>query len=170
LSEGVNLHRSNIVINYDIPWNPTRLMQRVGRINRVGTKFDKIYVFNFFPTKQVDSEIELTKIARSKIEAFLTLLGGDAAILTEGEPVSSHELFDKLLSKKTITQEDEEEESELKYLRIIEEIRDKKPELFEKIKRLPKKARSAKAFNTSLKDVVAPNSLLTFFRKGRLMK
>ncbi|MGC8979825.1 C-terminal helicase domain-containing protein, partial [Caldisericum sp.] len=141
LSEGVNLHRSNIVINYDIPWNPTRLIQRVGRVNRIDTPFDKIYTFNFFPTKQADSEIALTNIARSKIEAFLTMLGGDSAILTEGEPVSSHELFDKLLSKKTIT-EDEEEESELKYFRIIEEIRDKNPELFERIKRLPKKARS----------------------------
>ena len=169
LSEGVNLHQSNIVINYDIPWNPTRLMQRVGRINRIDTPFDKIYTFNFFPTSQADSEIELIKIARSKIEAFLTLLGGDASILTEGEPVSSHELFNRLISKKTII-EDEEEESELKYLRIIEQIRDKEPELFEKIKRLPKKARSSKAFTSSLQDFIVPNSLLTFFRKGKLMK
>jgi len=42
LSEGVSLHRSNVVINYDIPWNPVRMMQRVGRINRVDTKFSKI--------------------------------------------------------------------------------------------------------------------------------
>ena len=169
LSEGVNLHRSNIVINYDIPWNPTRLMQRVGRINRIDTSFDRIYTFNFFPTKQADTEIELTNIARSKIEAFLTLLGGDTSILTEGEPVSSHELFDKLLSKKTIT-EDEEGESELQYLRVTEDIRDKNPELFEKIKHLPKKARSGKIFSQSLKDIVSAFSLLTFFRKGKLMK
>ena len=169
LSEGVNLHRSNIVINYDIPWNPTRLMQRVGRINRIDTSFDRIYTFNFFPTKQADTEIELTNIARSEIEAFLTLLGGDTSILTEGEPVSSHELFDKLLSKKTIT-EDEEGESELQYLRVIEDIRDKNPELLEKIKHLPKKARSGKIFSQSLKDIVSAFSLLTFFRKGKLMK
>lgn len=170
LSEGVNLHRSNIVINYDIPWNPTRLMQRVGRINRIDTPFDKIYTFNFFPTKQADSEIELTNIARSKIEAFLTLLGGDSAILTGGEPVSSHELFDKLLSKKTITEENETEESELKYLKVIEDIRDKNPEFFEKIKHLPKKARSSKILSENLKDKTTPNSLITFFRKGKLMK
>ena len=169
LSEGVNLHRSNIVINYDIPWNPTRLMQRVGRVNRIDTPFDKIYTFNFFPTKEADSEIKLTNIARSKIEAFLTLLGGDASILTEGEPVSSHELFDKLISKKTISP-DEEEESELKYLRVIEDIRDKNPELFEKIKRLPKKARAAKEFPEYLENIICSDSLITFFRKGKLMK
>jgi len=57
LSEGVNLHRSNTVINYDIPWNPTRMMQRVGRINRVDTTFKKIYTFNFFPTVQSNDQI-----------------------------------------------------------------------------------------------------------------
>lgn len=173
LSEGVNLHRSNIIINYDIPWNPTRLMQRVGRVNRIGTSFDKIYTFNFFPTEQADSEIDLTRIARSKIVAFLTMLGSDSAILTEGEPVASHKLFDKLLSKETLTQEEQAEESELKYLRIIEEVRDKNPELFEKIKSLPKKARSAKHFNKKYREITEiaePNSLITFFRKGKLMK
>lgn len=44
LAEGINLHRSNVIINYDLPWNPTKIMQRVGRINRVGTAFDRIYV------------------------------------------------------------------------------------------------------------------------------
>ncbi len=59
LSEGVNLHRSNVVINYDIPWNPTRLIQRVGRINRVDTSFDTIYSFNFFPTEKSNDQIKL---------------------------------------------------------------------------------------------------------------
>jgi len=169
LSEGVNLHRSNIVINYDIPWNPTKLMQRVGRVNRIDASFDRVYTFNFFPTAQSENEIELTNIARSKIEAFFNLLGGDASILTEGEPVTSHELFDKLLSRKTLT-DDDEEETELKYLKIIEDIRNNNPELFEKIKHLPKKARSSRYYNQSLIEPASPNSLLTFFKKGKLMK
>lgn len=164
LSEGVNLHGSNIVTNYDIPWNPTRMMQRVGRINRVDTKFDKIHTFNFFPTKQSNDEIKLKEVAESKINAFLTLLGGDAAILTEGEPVSSHELFNRLISRETISGEEEVVESELKYLNIIKDIRDKKPELFKKIKLLPKKARSAKENKEHL------NTLLTYFRLGKLQK
>lgn len=155
LSEDVDLHRANVVINYDIPWNPTRMMQRVGRINRVDTKFDTIYTFYFFPTRQANGEIKLKETAEAKINAFLTLLGGDAALLTEGEPVGSHELFNRLVSKKTVTGEDENETSELKYLTLIKDIRDNNPDLFEKIKRLPKKARSAKSM--SLRDGVLPS-------------
>lgn len=164
LSEGVNLHRSNVVINYDIPWNPTRLMQRVGRINRVDTKFDKIYTFNFFPTKQANEQIKLKEAAEYKIQAFIEMLGSDARLLTEGEEIKSHDLFMRLTSKKAITGEDELAESELDYLRIIRDIRDKDPDLFERIKRLPKKSRTAKGYqNTS-------NAVLTYFRKGKLQK
>jgi hypothetical protein len=140
------------------------MMQRVGRVNRVDTEFDKIYTFNFFPTRQSNNLIKLKEVAEAKINAFLTLLGGDAALLTEGEPIGSHELFDRLISKQTLTGEDEAEESELKYLQVIKDIRDKNPDLFEKIKRLPKKARTAKADNI-LKD-----SLITYFRRGKIQK
>ncbi|MDD4352769.1 MAG: DEAD/DEAH box helicase, partial [Candidatus Gracilibacteria bacterium] len=164
LSEGVNLHRANVVINYDIPWNPTRMMQRVGRINRVDTPFDKIHTFTFFPTKQSNDQIKLQEAAESKINAFLTLLGGDAALLTEGEPVGSHELFNRLLSAKTITGEDDTEESELKYLNIIKDIRGEEPGVFDTIKRLPKKARTAR------ESVERKAMLLTYFRRGKLHK
>jgi len=164
LSEGVNLHRANVVINYDIPWNPTRMMQRVGRINRVDTPFDVIHTFNFFPTVQSNDQIKLREAAEGKINAFLTLLGGDAELLTEGEPIGSHELFDRLTSKKTLEGDGEAEESELKYLHAIREIRENEPDLFEKIKRLPKKARTAKEDNAS------PDALITYFRRGKLQK
>ncbi len=164
LSEGVNLHRSNVVINYDIPWNPTRMMQRVGRINRLDTKFDRIHTFNFFPSQQGNDEIKLRESAEAKINAFLTLLGGDAALLTEGEPVGSHELFNRLVSRKTLTGEDDNEASELKYLQVIKEVRDKEPDLFASVKRLPKKGRTAK-INREQQE-----ALITYFRRGKLQK
>jgi len=164
LSEGVNLHRSNVVINYDIPWNPTRLMQRVGRINRVDTDFDKIYTYNFFPTKQANDQIKLKEAAEAKIHTFITLLGADARLLTEGEEVESHELFNRLISKKTIVGEDDGEESVLKYLGIIRDIRDNDPDLFSQIKQLPKKARTAKKYQ------ISKSTVLTYFRKGRIQK
>ncbi|MFC1869837.1 helicase-related protein [Chloroflexota bacterium] len=171
LSEGVNLHRSNIVINYDIPWNPTRLIQRVGRVNRVDTKFDTIYTYNFFPTEESNDLIKLREAAEAKINAFIEMLGSDARLLTEGEEVKSHDLFAKLNSKKTITGEDEDEESELEYLTEIREVRDNNSELFTRIKRLPKKARSTRLFPTTLTTVVKQfPSLLTYFRQGRLDK
>ena len=165
LSEGVNLHRSNVVINYDIPWNPTRLMQRVGRVNRVDTKFDKIYTFNFFPTRQSNDVIKLKQIAESKIHAFITLLGSDARHLTEGEAIESHELFNQLFSNETLVGGgQEQQESELKYLNLIKNIKDDDPNLFEKIQQLPKKARTARKYKTK------ENELLTYFRKGKLQK
>ncbi len=171
LSEGVNLHRSNVVINYDIPWNPTRLIQRVGRVNRVDTQFDTIHTYNFFPTEESNDLIKLREAAEAKIHAFIEMLGADARLLTEGEEIKSHDLFAKLTSKRTITGEDEEEESELEYLTEIREVRDKHPELFARIKRLPKKARSTKMVSAEAK-VVAKEfpSLLTYFRQARLDK
>ncbi|MBI5436681.1 MAG: helicase [Nitrosomonadales bacterium] len=182
LSEGVNLHRSNIVINYDIPWNPTRLIQRVGRVNRVDTKFDKIYTYNFFPTEEGNDLIKLREAAEAKIHAFIQMLGADARLLTEGEDIVSHNLFAKWNSKETITGEDENEESELKYLTEIRDVRDKQPELFERIKRLPKKARSTRLFllprpatqerGEGWGEGLPQNfpALLTYFRQGKLDK
>ncbi len=163
LSEGVNLHRSNVIINYDIPWNPVRIIQRVGRINRVDTQFDKIFIYNFFPTVQSNEEIKLEEAAIGKLQAFHNILGEDASYLTEGEEVNSFELFKRLNSKEVIEGE-ESEESELKYLSELRNIRDNNPDLFEKIKRLPKKARSAKIHS------VDKESVITFFRKGKLRK
>lgn len=164
LSEGVNLHQSNIVINYDIPWNPTRLIQRVGRVNRVDTKFDKIFTYNFFPTIKSNDLIKLKEAAEAKIHAFIEMLGNDARLLTEGEEIKSHDIFQRLTSKNFITGEDEEVESELKYLEIIRNIRDKDVDLFSKIKHLPKKARTAKKYS------LINNSIITYFRKGKLHK
>jgi len=171
LSEGVNLHRSNIVVNYDIPWNPTRLIQRVGRVNRVDTTFDTIYTYNFFPTEESNDMIKLKEAAEAKIHAFIEMLGADARLLTEGEEIKSHDLFARLISKKTITGENGEEESELEYLTEIREIRDKNPALFSRIKKLPKKARSTRLIQSG-QNTGHTNfpSLLTYFRQGRLDK
>ncbi len=165
LSEGVSLHRSNVVINYDIPWNPVRMMQRVGRVNRVSKNppFSNIYTYNFFPAGPIEKNISLEAAAESKIKTFIEMLGNDAKLLTD-EDIVSHDLFMKLTSKKLIIGEDEEEDSEIKYLKFLRNIRDNDKKLFERIKRLPKKARTARKYEDSY------DSVLTFFRKGKLRK
>jgi superfamily II DNA/RNA helicase len=171
LSEGVNLHRSPVVINYDLPWNPTRLMQRVGRINRVDTPFKEIFTFNFFPSEKGNDLIKLRESAEAKIQAFIEMLGADARLLTEGEELKSHDLFARMNSKMTITGEDPEEETELEYLTEIRRIRDENPALFERVKRLPRKARSTKQPGPEAQELLpARPALLTYFRKGKLDK
>lgn len=89
LSEGVNLHRANVILNYDTPWNSTRLMQRIGRVNRIGSKEEFVYVYNFMPTAEGDHEIELVNKAHTKLQAFHAMFGEDNPIYTTMEDVSS---------------------------------------------------------------------------------
>jgi superfamily II DNA/RNA helicase len=165
LAEGINLHRSNVVVNYDLPWNPTRVLQRAGRVNRLGSKFDNVHIFNFFPTTQSDEHLGLEVNITNKIQMFHDILGEDAKYLSDGEEFASQELFNILNNKKAYTGEDEEGDSELKYLEMMRKIRDENPELFQKIKNLPKKARSG-----FKKSKIESNQLLTFFRIGKLKK
>jgi superfamily II DNA/RNA helicase len=90
LSEGYNLHRAGIVINYDIPYNPTRVIQRIGRINRVNKKvFDDIYIYNFFPTDIGEEEIRIKQISTLKIDLINSVLGTDTRTLTKDEELST---------------------------------------------------------------------------------
>jgi HKD family nuclease len=166
LAEGMNLHRAGRIMNYDLPWNPTRVMQRVGRINRVGTAHRTICLFNFFPTAQADAHLGLEANISKKIDAFNAILGNDSKFLYEDETPDPHGLFGEKLIKSlsSLPGEDDNEDSELKYLQIIRQVRDDEANLFERIKRLPIKARSAHD------EAPEPGMLLVFFREGALKK
>ena len=164
LAEGINLHRSNVIVNYDLPWNPTKVMQRVGRINRVGTEHERIFVFNFFPTAQANLHLPLEENILLKIQAFHDTLGEDFKYLSEEEEISTHKLYEKLNSKEGLEADEEEEESELKYLKIIRNIRDNNEELYEKIKKLPQKSKTGRNYNTD------DNYTISYLRKGGLKK
>lgn len=162
LAEGVNLHRSNVVINYDLPWNPTRIMQRVGRINRVGTTHDRIYVFNFFPTAQSSKQLPLKERIMEKLQAFHDTLGEDFKYLSDAEQISSQKLFEDL--NRNLDAEDElGSNPELAYLMVIRNIRDVDAELFGKIKYLPQKAKIGK-----FSETVVNEGTISFIRKGAL--
>ena len=93
LAEGVNLHRSNVIVNYDTPWNSTRLMQRIGRVNRIGSASKHIYNYVFYPSREGNREINLNQIAVSKIQTFHSTFGEDNQIY------SQEEILDRNLSK-----------------------------------------------------------------------
>lgn len=161
LAEGINLHRANVLVNYDLPWNPTRIMQRVGRINRVGTAFDRIHVFNFFPTAQSEKQLPMEERILEKLQAFHDTLGEDFKYLSDEEDVSPKKLFSDL--NKDMDADEESTNPELGYLAIIRQVRDNDPVLFSQIKRLPKKAKTGK-----LSEYVEQNSTIGFIRKGAL--
>lgn len=171
LAEGINLHRAGRIINYDLPWNPTRVMQRVGRINRVGSKHATLHIFNFFPTDDADAHLDLERNIINKINAFHTILGEDDRYLSEEEEPTPQGLFGqqliRRLSDAAVLDGETDVDTELKYLEVIRKVRDKEPELFEHVKHLPKKARTARM---GVADAQAESGLLVFFREGLLKK
>ena len=92
LAEGVNLHRANVILNYDTPWNSTRLMQRIGRVNRIGSTASNVYVYNFMPSAEGDQQIQLVEKAHIKIQSFHTLFGEDSKVFTDDETVMQYGL------------------------------------------------------------------------------
>jgi len=148
LAEGVNLHRANVIVNYDTPWNSTRLMQRVGRVNRIGAIAPKIYIYNFYPTAKVDDDIELKKKAIMKLQAFHTALGEDSQIYSETEEVDNFGLFER-------SPEEEERDQRLALLMELRQFRQQNPEEFRRIKGLPLRARVGRADKSRVGGTVA---------------
>ena len=90
LSEGVNLHRAGVIVNFDIPYNPTRVIQRIGRLNRINKKmFDEIMIFNFFPTVVGEAETRLKAISTLKIGLINSIIGSDTRTLTPEEDLQT---------------------------------------------------------------------------------
>ncbi len=156
LSEGVNLNRAGAIINYDIPWNPTRVIQRVGRINRIGKKvFQNLFIFNFFPTERGADIVKSREIASQKMLLIHNTLGEDAKIFAVDETPTPSVLFKRV----NANPEDEQEQSTLtRVRRLFFEIRSRHPELVERINGFPARVKTAKAY--------AENRLLVFRRKG----
>jgi SNF2 family DNA or RNA helicase len=84
LSEGVNLQDINRVVNYDLPWNPMRIVQRVGRIDRIGSTADK-HVHNFYPDGDIEAAIKLLKRLQAKINDIALIVGKENNILDPNE-------------------------------------------------------------------------------------
>lgn len=154
LAEGVNLHRANVIVNYDTPWNSTRLMQRIGRVNRIGSVAPNIYIYNFYPTAKVEDDIELKKKAIVKLQAFHTALGEDSQIYSETEEVDNFGLFDR-------SPEEDERDQRLSLLMELRHFRQQNPEEFRRIKGLPLRARVGRA------DKARAGGTVAFIRSQR---
>ncbi|MEM2941594.1 MAG: helicase-related protein [Thermoproteota archaeon] len=85
LSEGQNLQDANYVVNYDLPWNPMKIVQRVGRVDRLGSDYDTVTAAVFLPEKQLEDILGLLEKLETKIQKAAQTVGIEATILGEKE-------------------------------------------------------------------------------------
>lgn len=83
LSEGQNLQKAKTVTNYDLHWNPVRMIQRAGRIDRIGSPFKEIVIYNFYPEDELESLLDLVETLQRKIMMINDTIGLDASVLGE---------------------------------------------------------------------------------------
>ncbi|MEA3306594.1 MAG: helicase-related protein, partial [Elusimicrobiota bacterium] len=155
MSEGVNLHRAGIIFNYDIPYNPTRVIQRVGRINRINKKvFDQLYIYNYFPTEIGESHSRIKEISTLKMDMVHALMGEDTKFLTSEEQLNSYykEQYDELLN-------DKERSWDNDYLNLLNSLKSGQPDTIKTALSIPKRTR--------IKRIAAQhNGIMLFARKG----
>jgi superfamily II DNA or RNA helicase len=160
LSEGFNLNRAGVIINYDIPWNPTRVIQRVGRINRIGAKvFDELYIYNFFPSEAGANVVQIREIAMQKMFLIHNALGEDAKMFDADEEPTPAGLFNKVNENP----DNEGEESLATRIRnSYFEITSTHPEVIERISELPARIKSGKPYSENQVCVIRRKGLSLF--------
>ncbi|EIJ43375.1 helicase family protein [Beggiatoa alba B18LD] len=145
LSEGQNLQDASIVVNYDLPWAIVRLIQRVGRVDRIGQQNSEILCYSFLPAEGVESLINLRQRLRLRLQENAEVIGTDEAFF-EDETQST--LLVNLYHEKAGSLDDEvDHEVDLiseAYAIWTKAIKDN-PDLKYKIPRLPPHIHTAKA-------------------------
>ena len=156
ISEGFNLNRAGTIFNYDIPYNPTKVIQRIGRINRINKKmFEELYIYNFFPTETGEKEVRTKKITKLKISMFKALFGDDTKVLTKDEEIES--FFVDEMKELDV----QEENSEIYFENMIYNLRDQKPDLIEEVRKITPRIRIRRKIKT-----IYNNNVLVYAKKG----
>jgi len=152
ISEGLNLHRAGIIFNYDIPYNPTRLIQRVGRINRINKKvFDELFIYNFFPSAEGQKHTFVTQIASLKLAMIQALIGEDTKVLTTDEELRS---FFVERFREELKEHEAKESWDAKFLNELNRIKSTNPELYRQALELPRRIRIKRTKTFEKKGVI----------------
>lgn len=143
LSEGQNLQDCGILINYDLHWNPVRMIQRNGRINRIGSPFERVHIYNIKPEAKLEEYLKLVARLETKINLIRNTIGTDSPVLDEKEnPIeftdSWSDIYSDSLQKRLAAMEKAEKEadfllSEDEYISDLK-IFNNDPEIDEKYK------------------------------------
>src|SRR5208283_29103 len=96
LSEGQNLQDAHIIVNYDLPWAIIRLVQRAGRVDRIGQMSDKVLCYSFLPADGVERLIQLRSRVRQRLRENAEVVGTDEAFFEdEGERQELADLYNE---------------------------------------------------------------------------
>ncbi|HPU96976.1 MAG TPA: phospholipase D-like domain-containing protein [Candidatus Hydrogenedentes bacterium] len=148
MSEGLNLQDCDVIVNYDLHWNPVRLIQRFGRIDRIGTENDTVWGFNFLPEAGIERNLRLTETLRERIEEIHRVIGEDAQILEESEALNEEALYAIYQEKEEALAAAEEGDETILDLEEAEEffrrMREENPDEFRRIESLRDGIRAAR--------------------------
>jgi len=146
LSEGQNLQDCSIVINYDIHWNPVRLIQRVGRVDRIGSEKDEIDIYNFFPEAKLEENLKISERVSKRIQEIHNIFGEDGKYLDDREILNENDMY-AIYDKRDEAILDEEEFIVNEAEGIIRKLMREDPSLYEKIKSMPDNLRCIRKFS-----------------------
>ena len=155
VSEGQNLQDCARVLNYDLHWNPVRLIQRFGRVDRIGTEHDVINLHNMWPDMAVDEELSLTDRLHNRIQSFHDLIGLDSKLLSEAERLNANAMYRIYEGKKLPEIDDglDEVAANQRAITLLQRIQEEDPDLWQTITNLPDGIRSALQVSTDQVEV-----------------
>lgn len=152
VSEGQNLQDCACVLNYDLHWNPVRLIQRFGRVDRIGTEHELINLHNMWPDVAVDEELSLTERLHRRIQSFHDLIGLDSKLLSDAERLNSSAMY-RIYDGKTLPEMDDgldEVAANQRAITLLQRIQEDDPDLWQTVTGLPDGIRSALSARTEL--------------------
>ena len=148
LAEGLNLQDCDKIINYDLHWNPVRLIQRFGRIDRIGSDYDVIYGFNFLPETELERQLGLHAVLHARIQEIHDTIGEDAAILDNTERLNEeamYAIYEKKGAQLSLFEDDEDQMIDINEAEeIMRQLRNERPEEYQRIANLRDGIRSGK--------------------------
>lgn len=150
VSEGQNLQDCARVLNYDLHWNPVKLVQRFGRVDRIGTTHSVIHLHNMWPDLDVDAGLSLTERLLNRIQKFHDFVGLDSKLLSGSERLNTRAMY-RIYQEKELPDIDEgfdEVAAHQRGVSLLQRLQEDNPELWQTITDLPDGIRSAMQIGT----------------------
>ena len=147
VSEGQNLQDCHRVINYDLHWNPVKLIQRFGRVDRIGAAADTVYLHNMWPDTGIDETLSLTDRVGARIQSFHNVIGHDSQVLSPDERLNTEAMY-RIYAQGELPERETDDPLAVgaatqNNIALLQRIRDNAPDLYAAAANLPDGLRAA---------------------------